>query len=103
MLETVWHQPIKNIFQLINLTILKYLFNEQAMSLCKKDVFWNLFGLDWSVPVPTAQLQAVLIQKNFREFATFTTDLEKIQNQLWIDFCIFLNQSKIQTKNSVFF
>ena len=56
-------------------------------------MFRDFIGLNWTVPVPKAQLQSFLIQNNFRSLANFTTDSEKIQNQLWSDFWIFLNQS----------
>ena len=58
----------------------------------------NLF---WQ-PVPTVQWESVLIQNILREVLSFSTDSEGLQNQLWSDFWISPNQSKIQRIYSVF-
>ena len=65
MLETIWHQLITNIPQPINLTILKYFFNEQALSLCKKSILRNLFGIKL---VSSRTVTIITDSKNFQRF-----------------------------------
>ena len=67
----------------------------------KRDMHLDI--IEKSRPVPKVQCQSVLIQNNFREILWFSTDSEGFQNQLWSDFWIYLNHSKIQRKYSVFF
>ena len=50
------------------------------------------------LPVPNAQRTAVLIQNDFREIMTFSTDSEQFQNNFCIDSETFLNQSRIHNQ-----